>query len=76
MVKKKLNLLAETSLVHNGRTKIFPDMLFLQNDGPEQYFKKSFPKKSNGKSFKEIKNFHWATVRMCRKPRMLLKIRL
>ena len=42
MVTKKLKLknqeilLVETFLVHNSRTKIFPDMLFSQNDSPEQ----------------------------------------
>ena len=43
VVKKKLNLknqgklLVEAFLIHNSKTKMFPDMPFLQNDGPEQY---------------------------------------
>ena len=43
VVKKKLNLknqgvlLVEAFLVNNSRNKIFPDMPFLQNDGPGQY---------------------------------------
>ena len=50
-------------MVHNSSTKIFPDTLFLQNDSPEQYLKKkTFPAKSNDKTFKEIKNVYWATV--------------
>ena len=44
-------------MVHNARTKIFADMSFLQNDGPEQYLKKPFPEKSNDKSLK-LKNFN------------------
>ena len=44
-------------MAHNARTKIFADRLLLQNDGPEQYFKKPFPEKSNDKSLK-LKNFN------------------
>ena len=31
-------------MVHISRTKIFPDTLFSQNDRPEQYLKKTFPR--------------------------------
>ena len=41
---------------------MFPDMPFLQNDGPEQYFKKQFPETANDKSFAKIQKIHWATV--------------
>ena len=66
MVKKKLNLknqeiiLVEAFLVHNSRTRIFSDMPFSQNDSPERTKKNTFPEKSNDKTFKEIKKFHWA----------------
>ena len=52
----------EAFLVHNSRTEIFPDMLFLQNDTPEQYLKIIFPEKSDDKAFKEIYKVHWVTV--------------
>ena len=60
MVKKKLNLknqgilLVEAFLVYNSKTTMFPDMPFLQNDGPEQYLKKQFPETANDKSFAKI----------------------
>ena len=60
VVKKKLNLknqgilLVEAFLVYNSKTTMFPDMLFLQNDGPEQYSKKQFPETANDKSFAKI----------------------
>ena len=63
-IKKKLNLknqeilLVEAFLVHKSRTKIFPEMLFLQKVGPVQYSREIYSKKS----FKEITKFHWATV--------------
>ena len=52
VVKKKLNLknqeilLVEVFLVQNSRTKIFPDELLLQNDGPDQYLKKAISRES------------------------------
>ena len=33
-LKNQKNLLVKTFLVHKLRAKLFPDMLFLQNDGP------------------------------------------
>ena len=68
MVKTKLTLknsgilLVEAFLVYNSKTKIFPDMLRLQNDGPQQYLKKPFSEKSNNKSFGKNEKVHWATV--------------
>ena len=63
MVKKKLNLknqgilLVEAFLVYNSKTMMFPDMPFLQNDGPEQYLKNQFPETANDKSFaKNLEN--------------------
>ena len=55
-LRRKINLknqeilLAEAFLVHNSRTRI-SDMPFSQNDNPEQYLKKTFPEKSNNKTF-------------------------
>ena len=48
MVRKKLNLenkeilLVEAFLAHNSRTKGPPNMQFLQNNSPEQYYTKDF----------------------------------
>ena len=61
VVKKELNLekqvilLLEAFLVHNKSNKIFPIMLFLQNNNPEQYFKKYFQRKLVIKISKELK---------------------
>ena len=65
MVKKKLNLknqeilLVEEFLVHNSRTIIFPDMPFLQNDGPEQYLKSHYQKNLIINLSKKLENFIW-----------------
>ena len=58
MVKKKSNfknqkiLLVEAFKVYNTRTKIFSDMLFLQNDSPEQYSKYHFQRNLISKKLK------------------------
>ena len=61
VVKKKLNLekqvilLLEAFLVHSKSNKIFPIMLFFQNNNPEQYFTKYFQRKLLIKISKELK---------------------
>ena len=45
-------LLVKTFLIHDSRTKIFPDKQFLQNASQEQY-KRVFSEKSNDKTFQE-----------------------
>ena len=53
-MKNQEILLADNCLVHNSRTKI-SDMLFSQNDNPEQHLKKPYPEKSNDRTFQRNK---------------------
>ena len=61
-------LLAKYFLIHNSKTKIFPDKHFLQNASQEQ-LKKTFSEKSNDKTFHKIQKpslLFWTFFKCCR----------
>ena len=67
MTKKKLTLknqeilLIQIFLVHNSKSKNFPDTPFRKIMIQNNIYKNKFPE-SNDKTFREIKKFQWGTV--------------
>ena len=72
VVKKKL---VEAILVHNSRTKMFPDMSFLQNDTLEQYLKNNFQRNLMIKLSRKLLNFIGLLFHRSKEIRTLLKIK-
>ena len=66
-------LLVRTFLIHNSRTKIFPDKQFCQNAGQEIYIKKHFQRNSIVKISEKFKNSNLTSL-SCHEQVCLIKL--